>query len=41
MLAALGGARADQVALDMAQAAEYRKHRAPGAGAGVGPRFRQ
>src|SRR5262249_16232682 len=30
---------ADQVALHVRQAAEYRQHQAPGAGAGVGPRL--
>jgi hypothetical protein len=33
--------RADKIPLDVGQAAEYRRHQAPGAGAGVGPRFRQ
>jgi hypothetical protein len=31
---AFGGAGADQVALHIGQAAEYREHQAPGAGAG-------
>ena len=30
---------ADQVALDIGEASEYRQHQAPGAGAGVSPRF--
>jgi hypothetical protein len=38
---AFGGAGADKVALNISQAAEYRQHQAPGAGAGVGPRFGQ
>src|SRR6202040_292317 len=38
---AFGGAGADKIALDIGQASEYRQHQAPGAGAGVGPRFRQ
>jgi hypothetical protein len=38
---AFGGAGADQVALNIGKAAEYRHHQAPGAGAGVGPRFCQ
>jgi hypothetical protein len=36
---AFGGAGADKIALHVRQAAEYGKHQAPGAGAGVGPRF--
>jgi hypothetical protein len=36
-----GGTGADQVALNIGQAAEYRQHQAPGAGAAVGSRFRQ
>jgi hypothetical protein len=39
--AALGGAGADQIALHVREAAENSNHQAPGAGAGVGPRFRQ
>jgi hypothetical protein len=38
---AFGGAGADEVALNVGEASEYRQHQAPGAGAGVGPRFRQ
>jgi hypothetical protein len=38
---AFGGAGADQVALDIGKAAEYRQHHAPGAGAGVGLRLGQ
>jgi hypothetical protein len=38
---ALGGAGADQVAFNIGQAAEYRQHQAPGAGAGAGSRFGQ
>jgi hypothetical protein len=38
---AFGGARADYIALNIGKAADYRQHQAPGAGAGVGPRFRQ
>jgi hypothetical protein len=37
---ALGGAGADKIALHVRQAAEHGNHQAPGAGAGVGPRFR-
>src|SRR5205823_12044845 len=36
--AALGGAGADQIALQVREAAENSNHQAPGAGAGVGPR---
>jgi hypothetical protein len=36
---AFGGAGADKVALHVRKAAEYRQHQAPGAGAGIGPRF--
>jgi len=32
---------ADKIALNIGKPAEYRQHQAPGAGAGVGPRFRQ
>jgi hypothetical protein len=35
-----GRAGADHVALYIGQAAEYRQHQAPGAGASVGPWFR-
>jgi hypothetical protein len=38
---ALCRARADQVALDVGEASEYRQHQAPDAGAGVGPRLGQ
>jgi len=38
---ALGGAGADQIALHVREASEYRQHQAPGAAAVVGPRFRQ
>jgi hypothetical protein len=38
---ALGGARSDQVALNIGQAAEYRQHQPRGAGTGVGPRLRE
>ena len=38
---AFGGAGADKVALYIGKPAENREHQAPGAGAGVGPRFRQ
>jgi hypothetical protein len=36
-----GRAGADQLALNIGQAAEYREHQAPDAGAGVGPRLGQ
>jgi hypothetical protein len=39
--AALGGAGADKVALDVGEAAQHGNHQAPGAGAGVGPRLDQ
>ena len=39
--AAFGGAGADKIALDIGEASKYGEHQAPGAGAGVGPRFRQ
>jgi hypothetical protein len=40
--AAFTGARgADYVAPDIGQAAQHRKHQAPDAGAGIGPRFLQ
>jgi hypothetical protein len=39
--AALGGAGADKIALHVRQSAENGNHQAPGAGAGVGPRFGQ
>ena len=39
--AAFGGAGADKIALHIGQASENRQHQPPGAGAGVGPRFRQ
>ncbi len=38
---AFGGAGADKIALNIGKPAEYRQHQAPGAGGGVGPRFRQ
>jgi len=38
---AFGGASADKAALYIGKPAEHRQHQAPGAGAGVGPRFRQ
>jgi hypothetical protein len=38
---AFGGAGADQIALHVGEASEDGEHQAPGAGAGVGPRFRQ
>jgi hypothetical protein len=38
---AFGGTGADQVALNIGQAVEHRQHQAPGAGAGIGPRFRE
>jgi hypothetical protein len=38
---AFGGAGADKIALDIGQAAQYREHQPPGAGAGVGPRLGQ
>ena len=38
---AFGGAGANKVAFHIGKPAEYRQHQAPGAGAGVGPRFRQ
>ena len=34
---AFGGAGADKVALNVCEAAQYRQHQTPGAGAGVGP----
>ena len=37
--AAVGGAGADKVALHVSEAAENGNHQAPGAGAGIGPRF--
>ena len=40
-VSALGGAGADKIALHVREAAEYRQHQAPGAGAGVGPRLGQ
>ena len=39
--AALGGARADKVALHVRQSAQHGNHQAPGAGAGVGLRLGQ
>jgi hypothetical protein len=39
--AALGGAGADKIALHIGKAAENGNHQAPGAGAGIDPRFRQ
>lgn len=39
--AAFGGAGADQVALNIGEAAENGNHHPPGAGAGVGPRLRK
>jgi len=38
---ALGGAGADQIALHIGEASKDGEHQAPGASAGVGPRFRQ
>jgi hypothetical protein len=38
---ALGGAGADKIPFYVREAAENRQHQALGAGAGVGPRFRQ
>jgi hypothetical protein len=38
---AFGCPVADQIALQVGKASEYREHQASGAGAGVGPRFRQ
>jgi hypothetical protein len=38
---AFGGAGADQIALDVGEASEYREHQAPGAGAGISPRLGQ
>jgi hypothetical protein len=38
---AFGCAGTNEVALDVGEASENRQHQAPGAGAGVGPRFRQ
>ena len=38
---AFGGAGADQVALNIGEASEYRQHQAQGAAGAVGPRFRQ
>jgi len=37
--AALGGAGADKISLHVSEAAENGNHQAPGAGAGIGPRF--
>jgi hypothetical protein len=37
---AVGGACADKITLHIRQSAKYRRHQAPGAGAGVGPRIR-
>ena len=39
--ASFGCPGADEIALHIGDASEYREHQAPGAGAGVGPRFRQ
>ena len=38
---AFGCAGADKIAFNIGEASENREHQAPGAGAGVGPRFRQ
>ena len=38
---AFDGACSDEIALYIVNPAEYRQHQAPGAGAGVGPRFGQ
>jgi len=40
-VAVLCGAGADKIALHVGQAAEHGQHQSPGAGAGVGPRFRE
>src|SRR6516165_2989582 len=39
--AAFGGAGADKVALHVSEPAENGNHQSPGAGAGIGPRFRE
>jgi hypothetical protein len=38
---ALGGASADKIALYIRQPAKYGEYQAPGAGAGISPRFCQ
>jgi hypothetical protein len=38
---ALGGAGADEIALNIGEASEYRQHQAPGAAGAVGPWFGQ
>jgi hypothetical protein len=38
---AFGCPGADKIALHVREAAEYRQHQAPGAGAGIGPRLSQ